>query len=39
MVKQVKRHALAALVPVLALGLTLTGCSDSKDAGKQHRFT
>ena len=31
MVKQVKRHALAALVPVLALGLTLSACSNSKD--------
>lgn len=32
MVKQVKRHALAALVPVLAIGLTLSACSNSKDS-------
>ncbi|RTE10296.1 sugar ABC transporter substrate-binding protein [Paenibacillus whitsoniae] len=32
MVKKIKRPALAAMIPVLALGLTLAGCSDSKDA-------
>ncbi|MGO4495297.1 sugar ABC transporter substrate-binding protein [Paenibacillus sp. 2RAB27] len=31
MVKKIKRPVLATLVPVLALGLTLTGCTDSKD--------
>ncbi|MBP1966137.1 sugar ABC transporter substrate-binding protein [Paenibacillus aceris] len=32
MVKKIKRPVLATMVPVLALGLTLTGCADSKDA-------
>lgn len=32
MVKKTKRPVLATLVPVLALGLTLTGCTDAKDA-------
>ncbi|GFZ75587.1 ABC transporter substrate-binding protein [Paenibacillus marchantiophytorum] len=32
MVKKIKRPVLVAMVPVLALGLALTGCSDSKDA-------
>ncbi|CAN7417835.1 sugar ABC transporter substrate-binding protein [Paenibacillus sp. LjRoot56] len=32
MVMKIKRPVLATLVPVLALGLTLTGCTDAKDA-------
>ncbi|OAS17916.1 sugar ABC transporter substrate-binding protein [Paenibacillus oryzisoli] len=31
MVKKIKRPVLATMIPVLALGLTLAGCSDSKD--------